>query len=190
MNSVDIYNKYKNGELSKFGSFFTEFEKTAFRLELLQTYQVEQEAKYFEEYKKGVNTPSPEFNNDWVEILSSNIRQNKIMKRIRLLIEPLNDYTKFEINWGYKKNNDKGELIYCISIEKLLNVLKQFENEIVIKDFWLFDDLTCFILEYDFLGKFLGIKKVPDELTKIYVSLKNNLLKESTKIDHTKYWDI
>jgi hypothetical protein len=128
------------------GQLFESFRSSAFRLECLPSYAVieDDESEAFHLWLAGELPPKKE--REWPKLCASAVAARKSMQRVRLVSEPLSDYLRFEMDWGYPANVAAGEDIRILDHEPagLLKV-----------DFWLFDDATAVALEYDDDGRFL-----------------------------------
>lgn len=127
-------------------SLFDSFRSTAFRLECLSAYAVteDDEAQAFRLWLAGQQPPQKE--REWPKLCASAVAARKSMQRVRLVTQPLSDYLRFEMEWGYPPNVAAGEDIRILDHEPagLLKV-----------DFWLFDETTAVVLEYADDGRFL-----------------------------------
>jgi hypothetical protein len=74
---------------------FETFEKTAFRVEGLTAYKVDEEVEAIKVFNKQGSVPTS-FGKDWAELVAKNIHAGKTMERLRLWSEPLSDYERFE----------------------------------------------------------------------------------------------
>jgi hypothetical protein len=127
-------------------SLFESFRSTAFRLECLPAYAVteDDESEAFRLWLAGEQPPQQE--REWPKLCASAVAAKKSMQRVRLVPQPASEYVRFQMAWGYPANVAAGEDIRILDHEPagLLKV-----------DFWLFDDTTAVVLEYDDDGKFL-----------------------------------
>ncbi|MFA5070981.1 MAG: DUF6879 family protein [Candidatus Pacearchaeota archaeon] len=149
-------------------SYFENFEKSAFRLELLQKYSVDEELEDFSNFIKTSKINSKKYS-EWTEIISKAKSRGVIMQRVHIVDFPLSDYLKYEFEY-YKISKKIGEQIFLLDKNKF--------NEKVNFDFWLFDDRIVLKMNYDQDGKFLGFEKIIGNVDK-FVKLKNKLLKIS-----------
>ncbi len=180
----NVYKKLRKISLKNFGNLFTLIQKSAFRLETLQVYNVTYETKYFKRFLAGENKPPKDINKQWRVMVRNAAKKGIKFSRVRLVEEPLTSYLKFEIAWGYSLNILAGEDIRVISSKKI----PRFDIQVaILKDFWLFDDQRCYLMEYDLLGKFLGINQIPKSDIKPYIDLKYELIDKSKDIRKTRY---
>jgi len=163
-------------DLSKLIDKFTNFKKEAFRLELLQKYDVEFERESFLEFLKTGKLVADKTTNAYSELITKAKKRGAEMKRIHVIKLPLSDYLLFEIA-AYKFNIDSGEKVYLLLQEDF----ERFRSKINY-DFWLFDDNVIFKMNYDVEGKFLGLDEVTEDISE-FIELKNKLLSEATLLE-------
>ena len=77
------------------------------------------------------------------------------MQRVRVIQEPLSDYVRFELTWGYPMNTAVDEQIHVLSTAP-------GQPPVPNEDFWLFDDTTVARLRYDEEGRFLRAEIVTE----------------------------
>jgi hypothetical protein len=149
-------------------SLFESFRSTAFRLECLPAYAVteDDEAQAFRLWLAGERPQQKE--REWPKLCASAVAARKSMQRVRLVTQPLSEYLRFEMEWGYLANVAAGEDIRILDHEPagLLKV-----------DFWLFDDAIAIVLEYDDQGQF--VRAVVAETVEPYRQAKDLALASS-----------
>lgn len=89
------------------------------------------------------------------------------MQRVRLVGTPLTEYQRFQFSWGYQENTEAGEEI---------SILDHSTDGLLLVDFWLFDDTTAVVLEYD-AGRFL--RPVAAETVEPYRQARDMALKSA-----------
>lgn len=168
--------------MSEFCKLFQDFKNEAFRLELLPEYEVDEEKEYFKKFKQDTSLSAPiDFNKEWLELIAIKTRQNTHINRVRYIDKNnITDYLLFEIKWGYSENIKAGENIYEINSVNSDVFTKRVP---LFQDFWLFDNKTCIIMEYDNSGRFIGISKVDNKYLEDYIGLKNYLIDKSKILD-------
>jgi hypothetical protein len=128
------------------GKLFETFTSSAFRLECLPAYDVTEDAEReaFRCWKSGEELPPVE--REWLLTVRRAVARGARMQRVRMVSTQLTEYQRFQFAWGYQENTAAGEEIAILDHEPpgLLRV-----------DFWLFDDATAVVLEYDDAGRFL-----------------------------------
>jgi hypothetical protein len=129
------------------GRLFETFTRSAFRLECLPAYDVTEDAERerFRLWLAGERPAAQE--RGWPELVATAVAAGKTMQRVRLVETPPTEYQRFELEWGYPANVAAGESIH---------ILDDRPDGLLAVDFWLFDDETVVVLEYDDAGRFVG----------------------------------
>jgi hypothetical protein len=132
------------------GKLFETFRLSAFRLEMLPSYDVTEDAEReaFRLWSAGDDVPAQD--REWPRLVASAVAAGKTMQRVRLVQRPLSDYIRFEMEWGYPANVAAGEDI------RILELAPGEGFPYVADDFWLFDNETAVWLDYDEAGRFIG----------------------------------
>ncbi|MEN9338081.1 MAG: hypothetical protein RIQ41_395 [Candidatus Parcubacteria bacterium] len=133
-----------------------------FRFEALQEYKVEGDGIDDEGMK------------EWWNFIESKTKSGITMQRVRLIIEPLTEYTKSELV-VHKKSKTFGDTIKIVK-EEVFNTLN-----IKQEDFWLIDEKVVLKMKYSTDGEYLGFDIVEND-TDFYIKTKNLLLKNSTNL--------
>jgi len=130
-----------------------------FRFESLQEYNVDNDSGSDDEMK------------EWWDFVSTKVANGVIMQRVRLITEPLTNYTKKELEI-HKKSVKFGDDIAIIkeNVFELLNIDRE--------DFWLINDKICLIMKYSDNGEYKGFE-IEDKNIDRFISIKNKLLKNS-----------
>jgi hypothetical protein len=133
---------------------FETFTQSAFRLEALPQYLVEDEKEAFERFKATGDIPkilSPE----WASLVETNTKSGKTMKRLRLISDELTPYEQFELQ--IYSGLGRGEDIR-------LNSRQLYASEYHY-DFWFFDNAYIAQVNYEADGTFLNfdIREATDE---------------------------
>jgi hypothetical protein len=128
------------------------FRRSAFRLETLPEYRVEQEVEWLAEWRRSGTVPqlSPE-NDSWCKLIHEARSSGRRMQRVRLVSSPLTDYERFELA-TFRDSVTAGEEIRICHRESW----KRIETDANPGDFWLFDEQTTIMLNYDPEGRFQG----------------------------------
>lgn len=140
----------------EFQALFDRFEHSVFRLETLQTYQGSRERDLLAEFLAGRPRPADRVKADWTAMIAANVRAGKTVQRVHVVREPLTDYLRFELTWGYEPNAQAGEDI------RIVPVHDDWPHELPQHDYWLFDAATLYEMHYDADGTWLGIEHVTD----------------------------
>lgn len=185
MDLLKIYRQLEPVDIEEFSQSFADAKENAFRLEMLDQYTVPGEFEHFQNYLAGKTVPN-DFNIDWLELIKKCRANGVHFQRVRFARSPFSQYLKFEVSWGYTRSIKAGEDIKVITSEDL----PEFSQKVpILKDFWIFDSSKCFILEYDIIGQFLGINKVPNEYIESYSQLAKELTNTSEPIANSGLWE-
>ncbi|MEV7940254.1 DUF6879 family protein [Kitasatospora sp. NPDC088264] len=141
-----------------FGRLFKTFERTAFRLETLAVYDVDDEREEFADFLAGKGLPPGRFDNPWVRSMTD---LGKHVARVHVLHSPLSDYLRYELA-SYPGNIKAGESI------GIIDTARQKVAGLPDHDFWLFDDAQVYRMHYTDAGQFLGAELLPDDYLSEY----------------------
>ena len=141
----------------EFDRLFTEFRYTAYRLETLQRYAMPYEEESFRLFLAGESRPNDPEKRRWVAVLRAALGSGKRMQRVHVVTEPLSDYMRFELTWGYEDNVRAGEDIRIYSVKE-----GDWPAGLVAHDYWLFDSRQLVIMRYDNKGALRGADLIDD----------------------------
>ncbi len=130
------------------------FQRSAFRLEMLPAYFIPQEAELLAAFRRGENVRVP-YDHPWPALVHQATHAGKTMQRVRVVAHPLSDYLRFELSL-YPRSVKAGEEI------RVANLDDHPELVACEQDFWLFDDEVVVVLDYDDRGGFLGSRTEGD----------------------------
>ncbi|MFJ9777438.1 DUF6879 family protein [Kitasatospora sp. NPDC101157] len=136
-----------------FGRLFETFERTAFRLETLAVYDVDEEREEFADFLAGKGLPPESSDNPWVRSMTN---LGKRVARVHVLQSPLSDYLRYELA-SYPGNIKAGESI------GIIDTARQEVAGLPDHDFWLFDDSLVYRMHYTDAGQFLGAELLPGD---------------------------
>lgn len=71
---------------------------------------------------------------------------------------PLNDYLRYEFEWGYLPNAEAGETIRVLDLSEVRR-----PDELIEQDFWILDDAHVLMMIYNEAGEFVG-GEIPDDV--------------------------
>jgi hypothetical protein len=95
----------------------------------------------------------------WQAMVRANVRAGRVVQRVHVVTEPLNQYMQLELTWGYGPNAAAGEDIRIIPVREgeawPLGVPED-------TDYWLFDSAELYYGHYDSDGMWLGTEIVTD----------------------------
>lgn len=136
--------------------FERHFTRTAFRLEVLDFYSVASDGGEYQRYVDG-REPEPGFKDQWTSVLAAEREQGKRRHRVHVLRTPLNDYLRYECEWGYAPNVAAGEQVKILDLAEVAR-----PDGLVNEEFWLLDDEVAFVMLYDDAGEFVGAELADD----------------------------
>lgn len=133
--------------------------RSAFRLELLDHYEVESDGVDYARFLQGEAMPTMERKQPWLEHLQRERAAGILRRRVHVLRTPLTDYLRYECEWGYVLNANAGEDIRILDVTE-----RPLPDGIPDHDFWLIDDWHPIRMVYDDAGRFLGAEPIPGDL--------------------------
>jgi hypothetical protein len=133
--------------------------KSLFRFETLQEYKVEGD---------GIDDDGMK---EWWDFITLKTKSGVKMERVRLVIEPLTEYTKNELI-VHKKSKTFGDDIRLMKEDSFrsLNINQE--------DFWLVDDVIVLKMNYGTGGEYLGFNVIESDVDH-YIAIKNRLIENS-----------
>lgn len=146
----------------------TRLTRSAFRLEVLDHYDVGSDGGDFERYLRGEPAPTMERKQPWLDRLRRERQAGIHNHRVHVLSTPLTDYLRYECEWGYAPNVEAGEDVRIIDLSE-----RALPEGVVDHDFWLIDDRHAIRVHYDEDGKFLGAEPLDDDELPRYVQARD-----------------
>jgi len=149
-----------------FGRLFDVFERSAFRLETLAVYDVEEEREEMVRFFAGEDMGPEWDDNPWVRAMTD---KGKQLSRVHVLTSPLSDYLRYELA-AYPGNIKAGESI---------GIIDRAEQTVVglpDHDFWLFDDRDVYRMHYTEAGAFVGGELLPPDRLDEYRAYRDTAL--------------
>ena len=143
---------------AEFRALFGTFQRSVFRLESLQvyaTYAGEEES--VAAFVAGQREPPDPPHDAWVAQIAANVQAGKAVQRVHVVREPLGNYLRYELTWGYAPNVRAGEDIRIVSLAENDSWPAALPEPGV--DFWLFDSQTLYRQHYDGGGRLLGMER-------------------------------
>jgi hypothetical protein len=136
------------------GRLFVSFRHSAFRLETLAAYAIEEEAESLRAWRAGEPRPAWQEDREWCRLVADATAAGKFMQRVRVVRRPLSEYIRLEFDWGYPDNIAAGEDIRVLELsgDDQLPFVPDPDRGY---DFWCFDGVTVVRLEYDEAGRFI-----------------------------------
>lgn len=137
----------------EWAALLTGFTRSAFRLETLQHYTAPDEAEAFARFRAGQD-PAIDLS-WWTELARTHTAAGRTMARVRVIVEPPSDYTRFAL-LAYPLMAAAGDDIQIISAEP-----GSWPEGVPREDFWLFDDVA-WVMNYDADGAFVSADQLQD----------------------------
>ncbi|MFF3552527.1 DUF6879 family protein [Streptomyces tsukubensis] len=122
-------------------SYFRDFRRSAFRLEVHQTYTMPAEAESLRSFLGGDSLPEG-FNAAWHETIRGHITSGRTMTRAKIVRRPLTDYSRYLFEWCIPGNAAAGEDY------RIVDLTGRPGSGLPDQDFWLFDDAVVVHLNY------------------------------------------
>jgi hypothetical protein len=135
-------------------TLFESFSASAFRLEGLQTYDAPGEAEAVARFLAGEDPQAD--TSWWTSMVQGHRAAGHTMSRVRIVTEPLTDYTRFELA-VYPQLVEAGDDIRVIHAGAA-----QWPAGVVEHDYWLFDRRDLWLMHYTDSGAFVGAERVVD----------------------------
>lgn len=133
-----VINAIPGGEWAK---LFTGFTGSAFRLETFQHYSAPDEVEALARFRSGQD---PRIDLAWwTDLARKHTQAGRTMSRVRVIIEPPSEYTRFELV-AYPVMAAAGDDIKIISVRP-----GNWPANVPHHDYWLFDDRDVWVLNYD-----------------------------------------
>jgi hypothetical protein len=171
---------------AEFSALFSNFKKTAFRFEFLQSFDVEDEKDAFRAFVSGdMQHAFPSKLPEWKSAISAATGAGKMFQRVRWITMPATDYVRWEALLGYPSLSESGEDIRILDTASVENLVTA---PCPLQDFWLFDDTICILLDYDSEGRLVGFRRVPEGAIAAYVSAKSILCMKSVGFRSSSAW--
>lgn len=145
-------------ESEEFGALFHSYEHSVFRLETLQVYRGQRDLDLLSQFLAGQPKPSDPIKTQWTSMIASNVRAGKAVQRVHVVREPLTDYLRFELTWGYEPNAAAGEDVRIIAIAEH----EPWPVDLAQHDYWLFDSAELYDMHYDRDQVWLGVEHVTE----------------------------
>ena len=137
-----------------FYELFRTFERTAFHLELKDSYHTPEEAGPFNLFLTGAQDEFV-WHQPWLKLVRQARQAGKSMTRVRVVTVPHSDYAR----WGLAvapMNIEAGEDVRWLPRHLTEGI------DFPIDDYWLFDDSRVVFTVFEGDGRFLGGREVED----------------------------
>lgn len=133
---------------AEFGEMLHDFDHTAFRLELQDSYLEAEEADLFAGFLRGDPEPPttvPELQ-EWYRRINKHVKEGKRIERVRVQQDPPTDYQRFE-RWLDHWNRQAGETMRYLTRARAheIGLLPAAGNT----DWWLLDSAQLIAMRFD-----------------------------------------
>jgi hypothetical protein len=122
-------------------AYFRDFKRSAFRLEVHQTYTMPAEAETVRSFLNGESMLAG-FNAPWHRTIRDHAAAGRNMTRAKIVRRPLTPYSRYLFEWCIPGNVAAGEDYRIIDLADRPN------PGLPEQDFWLFDETTVVHLNY------------------------------------------
>lgn len=129
----------------EFDRLFASVERTAYRLETRDFYDVPVERAGYQRFLAG-NDPGTDWFQPWLTIIRTATAAGRRFERVRVAREPLSDYLRFEL-WACRYNVEVGEDM------RYLDVHRASDLGLPDYDYWLFDDERLVRMDFNDVGR-------------------------------------
>ncbi|MCI3272636.1 DUF6879 family protein [Streptomyces cylindrosporus] len=130
---------YLDGD--EWNAYFRDFKRSAFRLEVHQTYTMPGEAATFRDFLAGERMPDG-FNSQWHRTICAHAAAGRTMTRAKTVRRPLTPYSRYLFSWAVPTNVAAGEDYRIVDLTDRPNPGRPEQ------DFWMFDETTVVHLNY------------------------------------------
>jgi hypothetical protein len=142
-----------------FKEVFHRFDANVFRFEALQRYTSPDEEVIIAAFRDGRPRPPDPGKEEWTVLVRAAQRDGRTFQRVHVVTEPLTDYMRFELTWGYAPNVTAGEDIRIVSV----GPGECWPADLPHYDFWLFDAAALYRTRYHPDGTtWLGVEHLRD----------------------------
>jgi hypothetical protein len=129
-------------------TFFDSYQREAFRLETLPSYDVGSERAEYETFLTTGKLDIPD-DDPWLMRVRHFRQTGRRIGRVHVISRPLTDYLRYELA-VYRRTVEVGEDV------RILDLTDQPNPGLPTQDFWLFDDTAIVRMDYDSQGVQLG----------------------------------
>lgn len=145
-------------ESVEFGALFDSYAHSVFRLETLQIYRGQRDLDLLDQFLADKPRPPDPIKDRWTSMIVSNVQAGKAVQRVHVVREPLTDYLRFELTWGYELNAAAGEDVRIIALVQH----DAWPVDLPQHDYWLFDSVERYDMHYDGNWVCLGAEHVTE----------------------------
>lgn len=143
----------------KLSVLFDAFERSVFRLEALDVYNVPSDADRLSQFLAGeAMSPRTVENDSYLQRTARLAASGRSLSRVHAVGRPLTDYVRYELA-AYAGNVEAGEQVLIADRDAHADGLVKLDE-----DFWLFDDRTVALMRYEPDGTFVEVVDASDRL--------------------------
>jgi hypothetical protein len=143
----------------EFKEVFRRFDSYVFRFEALQRYTSPDEEAIIEAFRERRPRPPDPGKEEWASLVRAGRDDGRVFQRVHVVTEPLTDYMRFELTWGYAPNVAAGEDIRIVPVRPG----ESWPDDLPRHDFWLFDAAQLYATRYHPDGTtWLGVERIRD----------------------------
>ncbi|MEU6406103.1 DUF6879 family protein [Streptomyces sp. NPDC046985] len=151
---------------------FREVKRSAFRLEVHQTYTMPAEAKAVRDFLAGASLPEG-FNAPWHQTVREHTAAGRAMTRAKIVCRPLTPYSRYLFEWCIPGNVAAGEDY------RIVDVTERPNPGLPEQDFWLFDESTVVHLNYRPDGTQINRELIQDRDISTYLAWRDLALENA-----------
>ncbi|MGH3869601.1 MAG: DUF6879 family protein [Pseudonocardiaceae bacterium] len=142
-----------------FDDYFEHAEVNIFRLETLQVYGNSGEDPALAAFLAGKPHLITPGKREWITLVRDRTAAGCAMQRVHVVREPITDYLRFELTWGYQPNVTAGEYIGIIPVPPGHRWPRGLPEQ---TDFWIFDLGVLYELRYHPDGSWIAAEQVTE----------------------------
>lgn len=126
----------------EFRNIADEFERSAFRLEARQNYNVATDQEGLASFLAG--EPKPDHSGSvWYQRIREGVAAGKAWTKVKPLKHPLTDYQRYSLAWSISDS-------VAVGVDYRIIDLAERQVDLPDVDFWLYDDSRVVVLHYDY----------------------------------------
>ena len=160
----------------------TNLTRSAFRLEVLDRYDVASDGVDYQRFLDGEREPTWERKQPWLDHLRQERESGILRHRVHVLRTPLTNYLRYECEWGYVYNSIAGEDIRILDVTN-----SDIPGGLPDYDFWLIDDQYPIRMHYGPGGEFLGASLPSSDEIALYRHARDLAVAESEPFE--TWWE-
>jgi len=168
--------------MSNLGQYIRSFRKSLFRLQARAVYSVGgEDEKNYRRFREGqVSLDVGDDGREWLRTIKGMTSEGRRWTNVQVLPSRLTPYLRYALQFGYVHYHASGAAVRFLLHSAPGDVLS-----LANKDFYVFDDKTVILMEYDESGEFLGSEQMVSaaEIAR-YLSIRDQVLRYSVDFEH------